>query len=307
MTEFIPQIAIVTDDPGWHGQQLVDALRHHGLGASYVKLTDSYFSFSDEQIQLKLSGFENRYPLGVFVRGVPGGTLEQVILRLDYLHALTRIGIVVYNDPRAIERTVDKTMTTFLLNQAGLPTPPTWVFESEQAAHALCDEKIAQGKALVLKPPFGSQGIGVQLVDRDHPLSTDETFSGVYYLQQFVERSGTEWKDIRVFVINNCAVAAMMRVSSTWITNRARGARCERLIMDNNLKELAEAAARAVSIDYAGVDIIIDPDGKLQIIEINSVPAWWGLQSVTDLNIAGAIIDDFVKKIGESHALTVQS
>ncbi len=307
MAELYPQIAIITDDPGWHGKELVAALKQHGFGAGYVSLMDCCFTFTDDHLNLNFPGFEQRLPLGVFVRGIPGGTLEQVILRLDFLHALTHLGIVVYNDPRAIERTVDKTMTTFLLKRNGLPTPHTWVFESEQAANNLCNEQISKGNSLVLKPPFGSQGIGVQLVDKDHPLKTDETFTGVYYLQQFVKRKGNEWTDIRVFVINNKAVAAMKRISTTWITNRAQGARCEKLVMDQKLIDLAEAAVKAVNIDYAGVDLIVDAEGNLQIIEVNSVPAWWGLQSITEFNIASRIIEHFVKRIGEIHPLSVQS
>ena len=39
----------------------------------------------------------------------------------------------VYNDARAIERSVDKSMTSLLLHAAGVPTPPTWAIESADA------------------------------------------------------------------------------------------------------------------------------------------------------------------------------
>lgn len=306
-TNLQPQIAIVTDDPGWHGSQLTAALQHHGLGAHYLSLTECQFAFDDSGSMVRLPGFENRLPLGVFVRGVPGGTLDQVIFRLDILHALINLGVTVYNEPRAIERTVDKAMTTLLLKQAGLPTPPTWVFESPEQAHSLCQRELAQGRALVLKPLFGSQGLGVHLINRELGLVHDEKFSGLYYLQRFVERAESDWSDIRVFVIDGTAVAAMRRRSSSWITNRAQGAKCEHLVLDPELAKLAVAAARAVAIDYAGIDLMLDAEGKLQIIEVNGIPAWWGLQSVTDVNIAGLLIDHFVRRIGDNHALTVLS
>lgn len=300
-----PQIAIVTDDPGWHGRELTAALEHHGLGAHYVTLTECQFVFDDAGMMVCMPGFEHRLPLGVFVRGVPGGSLEQVIFRLDILHALVSLGIVVYNTPRAIERTVDKAMTTLLLKQSGIPTPDTWVCESVEKAMAVCAQEFARGRSLVFKPVFGSQGEGVRLITRDTGLVTNECFAGLYYLQSFVDKSNTDWYDIRVLVVDGKARAAMRRRGVTWITNRAQGAKCEPLQLDTDLAKIAEAAAAAIGIDYAGVDLIPDANGQLQVLEVNGVPAWWGLQSVTDFNIAGYLVDHFVRRIGATQSLSV--
>ena len=45
------------------------------------------------------------------------GSFEAVTKRLGVLHALAKLGVVVWNDARAIERCVDKSMTSFLLAQ----------------------------------------------------------------------------------------------------------------------------------------------------------------------------------------------
>src|SRR3569833_2405640 len=82
-----------------------------------------------QSVGVAIPGFEHELPDGVFVLGVPGGTLEQVILRLDFLHVLPLLGVPVYNSVRAIEKSVDKAMTSLLLHRAGIPTPPTWVTE----------------------------------------------------------------------------------------------------------------------------------------------------------------------------------
>lgn len=300
-----PQIAIVTDEPGWHGRELTAALEHHGLGAHYITLTECQFVFDDSGMMVHMPGFEHRLPLGVFVRGVPGGSLEQVIFRLDILHALVHQGIVVYNTPRAIERTVDKAMTTLLLKQDGIPTPDTWVCESTEKAMAVCAREFAKGRSLIYKPVFGSQGEGVRLITPATGLVTDERFAGLYYLQSFVDRGHNDWFDIRVLVVDGKARAAMRRRGVTWLTNRARGATCEPLSLDADLAGMAEAAACAIGIDYAGVDLIPDADGQLQVLEVNGVPAWWGLQSVTEFNIAGCLVDHFVRRMGATQALSV--
>jgi glutathione synthase/RimK-type ligase-like ATP-grasp enzyme len=35
------------------------------------------------------------------------------------------------------------------------------------------------------------------------------------------------------------------------------------------------------------------------VLEVNSIPAWRGLQSVTDFNIAEVLVDDFLYKFRE--------
>ncbi len=86
----------------------------------------------------------------------------------------------------------------------------------------------------------------------------------------------------------------MRRTSeSHWITNRARGGRCEALALDGNLARLAEAAVRAIDIDYAGVDLMPLTGGGYTITEVNSIPAWQGLQSVTEIDIAARLADHF--------------
>src|SRR6202007_1298930 len=107
-------------------------------------------------------GFERRPPDAVFVRSIEAGTFEQVTLRLSGLHALRELGVPVYNDARAIERSVDKSMTTFLLRRHGIPTLPTWVTERGSVARGALMRDAARRKELVVKPLFGSQGKGLQ-------------------------------------------------------------------------------------------------------------------------------------------------
>jgi glutathione synthase/RimK-type ligase-like ATP-grasp enzyme len=60
------------------------------------------------------------------------------------------------------------------------------------------------------------------------------------------------------------------------------------------MEELASAALAAVDADYAGVDLIRAPDGRLLVLEVNSNPSWRGLQSVSDIDVADAVVEDFL-------------
>ena len=241
------------------------------------------------------------------MRGIPGGTLEQVIFRLDLLHALHDSGVTIFNTPKSIEKTVDKPLTSILLSRAGLPTPRTWICETINQANKILKREASSNKKMVLKPLFGSQGIGIHLIDQNTGLVHDEKFGGVYYLQEFIERKNNNFKDIRVLVVDGVAKGAMTRQSENWLTNRAQGANCESLELNQDISELSETACKVLEIDYAGVDIIQDMDGKFHIIEVNSIPAWYGLQRVVDFNIADCLIESFVKQIVKNNPLLICS
>src|SRR5262249_58952159 len=124
-------------------------------------------------------------PAAVVVRTVSGGGFEAVALRLGMLHALRALGVLVWNDARAIERCVDKSTTSFLLARAGIATPPTWAVESPEAARDIVRREAGYG-ALVLKPLFGSQGRGLRLVRSPDDLPAPREVAGGLYLPRFI-------------------------------------------------------------------------------------------------------------------------
>jgi RimK family alpha-L-glutamate ligase len=113
----------------------------------------------------------------------------------------------------------------------------------------------------------------------------------VYYLQRFVgvERGG--YYDFRLLVVRGGVVAAMQRHSSHWITNIKRGGRPVAVAVNEEMKTLALRSAEAVGADFAGVDILYTSDGHPTVLEVNSMPAWSGLQKVTSTNIAAQFAD----------------
>jgi len=235
-----------------------------------------------------------RLPDAVIVRTMSGGTFEAVTVRLGILHALRELGVPVWNDARAIERCVDKSTTSFLLARAGIATPPTWTMESREAAGEIVRREAGEGP-LVLKPLFGSQGRGLRLVRTPDDLPAAEEVAGVYYLQRFVAvaQDGV-FRDFRVFVCGGKVIAAMVRHATSWVTNVKRGGRPMAGVIGGEIKDLAVRAAAAVGADFAGVDLILGADGHPAVLEVNSMPAWAGLQKVTPTNIASALAADLM-------------
>lgn len=279
-----PQIALLVDRYEWHARELTRAFAR--LGARVVPLRLSACSLDTRRPQgLAIPGFAARLPDLVLVRAVGLGSFESITVRLGILHALIDLNVPVANTPRCIERCVDKAATSFLCFKNGVPTPPTFALQSPRQTRALVRRECVQGP-LVLKPLFGAQGRGLKLIRREADLPEIETMAGVYYLQRFVgiERGG--YSDVRVLVAHGRVLAAMTRRAEHWITNIKLGGKPEPVAIDAEMQDLALKAAAAVEADFAGVDLLRGADGRLTVIEVNSMPGWQGLQSVTDFPIA---------------------
>jgi tetrahydromethanopterin:alpha-L-glutamate ligase len=287
----IQRILIVGDNSDARSKGLAHSLRRRGAVVVTAPLAAITFD-TEQHAGLAIPGFESRLPDAVLVRSIAAGSFEAVTRRLGVLHALSRLSVPVWNSAQAIERCVDKSMTTFLLKNAGLPTPPTFTIEGRAAAEEIATRELAR-TPLVLKPLFGAQGRGIRMIHSLADLPAAEEVNDVYYLQHYVPRAGPPFRDFRVFVVAGKAVAMMSRRGEDWITNVNRGAVPERISGhdEGELATLAIAAAAAVGADFAGVDIVPAADGSLSVLEVNSMPAWSGLQSVAAVNIAGAIAD----------------
>ncbi len=288
------RIAILSARRGWHTDQLCQALAERGHEGRVLPYEALVARWGGTEPALAAAGEELLRAPAVLARIVPAGSLEQIIFRVDALHALEERGVLVINPPRAIERTVDKSWTTALLAQAGLPVPETVVCESPDAAmaafHALGD--------VIVKPLFGSMGLGmVRVSDAEmafRVFRTLETLRGVYYLQRAIDHAGC---DVRAFVVGNRVLGAIERRAPGWKTNLARGGRARAVTLSASWTELALAAAAAVGAEYAGVDLLPAADGAVYVVEVNGIPGWRGLQDATSINVAAALVEHLLGRL----------
>lgn len=275
-------IAILSGGTGWHVQDLLRAAGELGHRAEAVNFR--VLSAGVEIAPEPLAGFD-----AVIVRTIPAGSLEQVVFRMDLLHAVEGRGGRVVNPPRAIEACVDKYLTNVRLAAAGLPTPPTHV---AQCADDALEAFARLGGDVVLKPVFGAEGRGMQRVsNRELAWRTFrvlEQTGQLIYQQRFIDHPG---HDLRVFVMGGKVRAAMWRSSGTdWRTNVAQGGTTERAELTPREADLAVRAAVAVCCPIAGVDLLSGPRGELYIIEVNAVPGWKALAPTCGIDIAAEIV-----------------
>jgi RimK family alpha-L-glutamate ligase len=284
------RVVILASQTGWHTDELVRAVSARGL-VPLLLPWEATVSRVGPQGGVWNSGQDLRDVRGVLPRIIPGGSLEQVIFRVDTLHRLQADGARVMNTARAIERTVDKAWTSAILGQAGLPTPETIVCESPEEAFAA----FRHLGDVVVKPLFGSMGLGMSRVtDEDmawRVFRVIETIRGVYYLQRFIPHAG---RDIRAFVIGARVFGAIERSAPGWRTNFSRGGSVKPVPLPTAWAELAINAAQALGTEYAGVDLLPAADGSVYVLEVNGIPGWEGLQKATGLDVAGAVVEQLL-------------
>ncbi len=229
----------------------------------------------------------------IIVRPIGRGSLEEIIFRMDMLHRLQRLGMYVLNSPSAIERSVDKYYALSLLEERGLPVPKTVVAESADAAlSAFMD----LGEDIVVKPIFGSRGVGsTRISDLD---VAERIFRAldfnhqVLYIQEFIPHGDY---DLRLLVLGRRVLASMRRVAASWKTNISLGAKPAPYNPPREIEDLAVKAAETLGCELAGVDILQTSRGPV-VIEVNSQPGWKGLQTVTEINIAESIAEYVLAK-----------
>ncbi len=284
------RVGIALDDIDWHFAELSQAFADLGVETVPFRLSDCAFTPAG----LDIPGFGAALPDAVYARAIAPGGFEEVTRRLGILHALELLGVPVWNSARAVERCVDKSATGFLLQHAGVPTPDAWVVEGVDAARAVVRE---HGGALVAKPLFGAQGRGLCLVEREADLPAAVEMGGVYYLQRRVRVTGEGFHDHRLLIVDGALAGAMTRRSDDWVTNMRRGARAEPLVPDGEMVAVAARAAAAVGADCAGVDLLRDREGRLWVLEVNSMPGWRGLQGVVGHRIAGYVAQGVLRRV----------
>ena len=283
---------------GWHVQDLQRASGLVGCRLDAMPFPELNGRVGNGQARIMAGGIDLGASDGVLVRMMPPGTLEQVVFRMDALQRLEVAGVPILNPPRAIEAAVDKYLALAKLEAGGLPVPPTWVGESADAALRAAREL---GGDVVIKPLFGSEGRGLirasdpELIGR--AVRTLERLGSVLYLQRFIPHEG---HDLRAFVLGGRVVAAIRRFArrDEWRTNISLGGRAEAVDLDTDCTRLALAAAEAVGVWMAGVDLLPEAGtGRHVVLEVNAVPGWRALAGATGVDVAAEILQ-YLRRIG---------
>jgi ribosomal protein S6--L-glutamate ligase len=214
------------------------------------------------------------------------------------------MGVYCLNESQAVARSRDKLRCLQVLSRHDIGVPPT-VFTRSPEHVRRCIE-MAEGPPVVVKLLQGTQGIGVVLAETEQAASSViEAFHGLdenILIQKFIRES--KGADIRAFVVGGRVVAAMRRqaVAGEFRSNLHRGGSASSFKLPAEYRKSALAAARALGLRVAGVDLIESAEGPM-VMEVNSSPGLEGITRATGVDVAGEIIQHVereVSPVGES-------
>lgn len=215
---------------------------------------------------------------------------------ISYL--LEKAGYKLVNTSRAIELCDDKMKTYVALSNSGVKIPDTLsspLNYAKKTDELYKDIEKILGYPVVVKEVFGSMGKGVYLAKNHSELLAlrEKLLSTPHLYQKFVGNGG---QDIRVIVIGGKAVGAMRRINDCdFRSNLQLGGRGEKFPLTNDVKELAENAAKVLNLDYCGVDVLQDGDEKF-VCEVNSNAFFQGFSQVTGIDVAKLYADYLTEK-----------
>lgn len=208
------------------------------------------------------------------------------------LRQFEMMGVYSVNESLAISRSRDKLRAHQILAKKGIGMPTTAFAHSPGNTNEII--KMVGGAPLVLKLLEGSQGSGVILAETKKAAeSVIEAFRGLnafFLAQEFIKES--KGADIRCFVIGDKVVAAMKRqaMDGDFRSNLHRGGTAKLVKITPTERKTAVAAAKAMGLRVAGVDIVRSDRGPL-VLEVNSSPGLEGIELATARDIAGMIVD----------------
>ena len=181
-------------------------------------------------------------------------------------------------------------------HQIGIPET-TFVREKRDVLPAI--ERVG-GVPIIIKLLEGTQGVGVILAESvkiaEAIIETLQSTRQNVLVQKFVSES--KGRDIRAFVVGDRVVAAIRRVAQgqEFRSNVHRGGKTELVVLDETYCETAVRCTQIMGLRVAGVDMLESNEGP-QVMEVNSSPGLEGIESCTQLDIAGAIVDYIAAQI----------
>jgi len=217
---------------------------------------------------------------------------------LTLLHHFNCMGVPMVNDFDAVCLTRSQIMTLQTLAADNLPVPDTLFVNSEDGFSRAVP--LVGGYPVVVKQVSGRQGSGIHLVETTDQAKTIianhmDPPTGIL-VQRYIPTPGRQ--DIRILVINGKAAGAMemQPVNGDFRANFHLTHKSRPFELTLVIEHLAVKAARAIGLDIAGVDLIVDKHKDMYLIEVNYAPGFKGLEKATGLDIAGGMIDCAVAK-----------
>ncbi|MBS3797508.1 30S ribosomal protein S6--L-glutamate ligase [Pseudoalteromonas sp. BDTF-M6] len=282
-------------------RRLIEAAEKRGHEVQVLDALRCYMNINSQEPEIhykgeKLEGFNAIIPrIGASVTFYGCSVLRQFEM----------MGVYPVNESVAITRSRDKLRSLQLLSRKGIGMPVTGFASKPDDVKDLLE--MVGGAPVVIKLLEGTQGIGVVLAEtRKAAESVIEAFMGLkanIMVQEYIKEAGGA--DIRCFVIGDRVIAAMKRQAQEgeFRSNLHRGGSASLVRITPEERKTAVAAAKAMGLNVAGVDLLRSERGPL-VMEVNSSPGLEGIEVATGKDIASMIIQFIEKNAKEKRTRT---
>ncbi len=289
------KIAILSRNRGLYStRRLIEAAETRGHTVEVLDTLHCYMNINSLVPSMHYKGEE----LNDFDAVIPRIGASITFYGTAVLRQFEMMGVYPLNESVAISRSRDKLRSMQLMARKGIGLPVTGFAHSPDDIPDLID--MVGGAPLVIKLLEGTQGIGVVLAEtRKAAESVIEAFMGLkanIMVQEYIKEAGGA--DIRCFVVGDRVVAAMKRQAAEgeFRSNLHRGGTASVIRITPDERATAVRAAKTMGLNVAGVDILRSKHGPL-VMEVNSSPGLEGVESSTNIDVAGKIIE-FIEKNG---------
>ena len=285
-------------------QRLVDAARARGHVVRVLDPMRCYVRIAPGHVAMRYKG----KPVRDIDAAIPRIGTQSTFYGTAVLRQLETMGVYTPNSSDAVLRARDKLRSLQILAAQGIAMPVTVFGDNPDDTEDLL--------AMLGEPPHviklneGSQGNGVVLAEkRSASQSVIEAFRGLYanfLVQEFIaEAKGC---DLRCFVVGGKVVAAMQREASAgdFRANLHRGGSAVAVKLSAAEKLIAVRAAEALGLGVAGVDLLRSERGPL-VLEVDASPGLEGIEAVTGVDVAGAIIELLQAQVGGTQRVARRS
>ncbi|WP_462159246.1 30S ribosomal protein S6--L-glutamate ligase [Pseudoalteromonas sp. GB56] len=273
-------------------RRLIEAAEQRGHEVQVLDALRCYMNINSEEPEIHFKGEK----LEEFNAIIPRIGASVTFYGCSVLRQFEMMGVYPVNESVAITRSRDKLRSLQLLSRKGVGMPVTGFASKPDDVKDLLE--MVGGAPVVIKLLEGTQGIGVVLAEtRKAAESVIEAFMGLkanIMVQEYIKEAGGA--DIRCFVIGDKVIAAMKRQAQEgeFRSNLHRGGSASLVRITPEERKTAVAAAKAMGLNVAGVDLLRSERGPL-VMEVNSSPGLEGIEVATGKDIASMIIQ-FIEK-----------
>ena len=205
---------------------------------------------------------------------IPRGSLEQIVFRVDTLHALAAVGVRAVNRALAIEQRSTSS------SARRCSPPPACPRRGPSPASA---PGMRSWRSTSSAPTSSSSPCSARWASGWHGSRTADVASGCSARSRSSVPSTTSRRRCPTTASTSArwsSVTAWSRAIERLGRAGGRTSRAARapgpIALDEDRAALCVRAAAALGADYAGVDLLRAADGRDYVIEVNGIPGWRG-------------------------------